>query len=80
MIENQTLTIDQLEAGETYRNCRFLPCEMNQADFSETKLAQVDFSTSEFEILYFSPQLMKGAVISQYQAVQMMAMMGVKIR
>jgi hypothetical protein len=53
---------------------------MNQADFSETKLAQVDFSTSEFETLYFSPQLMKGAIISQYQAVQMMAMMGVKIR
>ncbi len=45
-------------------------CELNQSDFSDTKLAQIDFSTSAFEILYFSPQLMKGVIISQYQAVQ----------
>lgn len=58
----------------------FDECELDQADFMDTPLKTVDFSKSEFEQLFFSPQLMKGVTISYNQAAQMMAMQGACIR
>lgn len=58
----------------------FAECALERADFFETKLAGIDFSTSEFESLIFSPQGIKGAIVSHYQAAQILAMLGVKVK
>ena len=58
----------------------FTDCELSQADFSETKLAAVDISTSQFETLVVTPTLLKGITISYFQAAQFMSMLGAKIK
>lgn len=67
----QALTIKK---GLTFTNCL-----LNQADFMDTKLNGIDFSTSDFDELLFTPTLLKGAKISSQQASSILAMMGVKI-
>jgi uncharacterized protein YjbI with pentapeptide repeats len=68
MIENQTLTIDQLEAGKTYRNCRLLPsgkgisfsdivfdcCEFEKQRFTYSEWLDCTFKNSVFSNQDFS--------------------------
>lgn len=57
----------------------FIRCELNEADFLDTPLNQVDFSKSSFESLRVSMDQMKGCIISPLQASVLIRLIGVKI-
>lgn len=78
--ENTSLKEAYFQSLTVKKSLVFDSCQLEQADFLGTKLATIDFSKSEFENIVFSPNLLKGAIISHYQAAQMIGMLGVKIK
>lgn len=58
----------------------FIRCDLSMADFSETSLADVDFSASDFDTLVFSPHLLRGVILEPFQAAQFMLLLGAIIK
>ncbi len=79
VIKESTLQEAFFQDVTVTKNLKFMQCELSRADFLDTKLTGIDFSESSFDRLIFSPHLIKGAVLSSYQATQFLALMGVKI-
>lgn len=58
----------------------FKNCELEDADFLDTNLNSVDFSTSYFDTLNISPNLIKGCIINSLQASLLISLLGMKIK
>lgn len=61
------------------KGLKFIRCELNEADFLDTKLNHVDFSRSYFDSLRISVDQMKGCIINPLQASVLIRLIGVKI-
>lgn len=64
----------------SFYKVEFLRCNLQMADFTESKLSGVDLSSSDFIDIKLSPNLVKGMSISFGQAAAIAAMLGVKIK
>ncbi len=63
MIENKTFPIDQLEAGETYRNCRWLPSAKG-VSFSDIVFEHCEFEEQRFTHSEWLDCIFKNSVLS----------------
>ena len=61
------------------KGLKFVRCDMNDADFLDTRLKDVDFSKSYFDSLRVSIEQLKGAIISPLQASVFIQFLGVQI-
>lgn len=63
-----------------FNNVQFLKCNLQLADFTESKLSGLDLSTSDFIDIKLTPNLAKGISIRFDQAASIVAMLGVIIK
>lgn len=61
------------------RKIQFAHCDLTRADFGETKLKNLDFTTSELAGLRFDWHLAQGMKISPDQAPNLVGMMGITV-
>lgn len=59
---------------------KFLNCDLISASFIHTSLKDVDLSNSQIGFLKIATKDLKGAIISPYQAIDLMGIIGVKIK
>ncbi|NLR30982.1 pentapeptide repeat-containing protein [Levilactobacillus tujiorum] len=62
------------------RRLDFNRCELNRADFTESRLKLVDLRTSQIEAITFTPGLVRGCKIDPLQAVTFAAALGLDIQ
>ena len=58
----------------------FEKCDLSGSDFLQTRLKNVDFSSSYFETLLLSVDKLKGCIISPMQAQILVGILGVKVK
>ncbi|GAB6093314.1 pentapeptide repeat-containing protein [Furfurilactobacillus curtus] len=68
----QVVTIKQ---GLSFNGSR-----LTDADFTETRLAGVDWHNAEFETLRVSADLIRGLIVNEFQAAQLIGLFGVEIQ
>lgn len=59
---------------------KFLNCDLMSSSFTHTSLKDVDLSSSQIGFLKIATKDLKGAIISPYQAIDLMGIIGVKIK
>jgi uncharacterized protein YjbI with pentapeptide repeats len=62
------------------KNLIFKEADLTGAQFFNTSLKDIDLSDSRVEGLVISTQDIKGAIINQFQAVDLIGLLGVKIK
>ena len=67
---------------ETYKikNIYFNNANLRQAQFFKTSLKNIDLSNSQIEGIAISLEDIKGAIIDQIQAIDLLYLIGVKIK
>jgi uncharacterized protein YjbI with pentapeptide repeats len=58
----------------------FDDCDLREANFHEARLVDTDFRTSEIGGLQVGVKEMQGAVIAPYQVIQVVGLLGVKVK
>ncbi|MBQ0139231.1 MAG: pentapeptide repeat-containing protein [Kurthia sp.] len=58
----------------------FDQCKINDCNFQDVKLKGIDISTSEFDELTVTIELLKGCIVSNYQAIYFAQLLGLLIK
>ena len=73
----QIYSIDEVKG---YKNIIFKTSDLTQVQFLKTSLKGIDFSDSKIEGIAVSIEDIKGAIINQFQAIDLLYLIGVKIK
>ena len=65
---------------EKINKIAFNDCKMIRADFRETKLNQVDFSTCDISEIMVNIEDLRGLIVTSYQAISLSTILGLKIK
>ena len=62
------------------KNLSFEKANLEQTQFFKTSLKEVDLSTCQIEGIAILPEDIKGAIVDQLQAMDLMYLLGVKVK
>ena len=66
--------------NERFKNIIFQQVDLTQAQFFKTSLKGIDLSDSKIEGLAISLEDIRGAKINQFQAIDLLYLIGVKLK
>lgn len=66
--------------GVKHKNWTMTDCNLRQANLSQTALEKIDFSTSEIGGIVLQGEELRGAVVSEWQAPELLRFLGVSIK
>lgn len=66
--------------GVQHKNWTITDCNLRQANLSQTALEKIDFSTSEIGGIVLQGEELHGAVVSEWQAPELLRFLGVSIK
>ena len=64
----------------TWKNVIFSECDLNQSEFVRTQLKGIDFSTCEFYGITVNIGDLNGAIVNEFQALELSKLLGLKIK
>ena len=64
----------------TWKNIAFLECDLNKSELVRTKLKGIDFSTCEFNGITVNISDLNGAIVNEFQALELSKLLGLKIK
>ena len=64
----------------TWKNIAFLECDLNKAELVRTKLKGIDFSTCEMNGITVNISDLNGAIVNEFQALELSKLLGLKIK
>ena len=64
----------------TLKDTHFLECDLTGSEIDHTALKGIDLSTCQLAALRISPMDLKGALISEWQAIDLVGLLGVIIK
>ncbi|GEK29313.1 pentapeptide repeat-containing protein [Furfurilactobacillus siliginis] len=77
---NCDLLESAFQAVTVKKGLDFAGSRITDADFVETQLAGFDWHEAEFEALRLDSRLVRGLIVSQYQAAQLIGMFGIEVK
>ena len=63
----------------THKNLVFTNCNLTECNLSNTSLSGINLSTDVIDSIISYPQDLKGAIMSEYQALEYIKLLGIKI-
>lgn len=63
----------------SWKNIIFLECDLNKSELVRTKLKGIDFSTCEFNGITVNISDLNGAIVNEFQALELSKLLGLKI-
>ena len=64
----------------TWKNISFSECDFNKSELVRTKLKGIDFSTCEFNGITVNISDLNGAIVNEFQALELSKLLGLKIK
>lgn len=77
---NNDLLRNSIFQDNKIKNIEFIKSDLTQAQFFHTKLKDIDLSDSIIEGIAVSIDDIKGAIINQFQATDLLYLLGVKLK
>ena len=64
----------------TWKNIAFSECNLNKSELVRTKLKGIDFSTCELNGITVNISDLNGAIVNEFQALELSKLLGLKIK